>query len=230
MTTFWATAGTYPLSATTRADAVREAPARMAALASLDTWIVGVGTVPRLADRYRSACPFRQSPAPCEGSPSEARINRLRRQPGYENGVVMAAEAEPTGQPRVVGPAGRRMPALLICARHPARNSRRSAPADQVQTFRWLPRRRGWPPHARAKRAWPKIQVKKPRQHGLTTRPDFTDADLEFQTETSNRILLGSIPRSGATASRSRRSTLHHHCDEIASLLSLELAKPSRPR
>jgi hypothetical protein len=43
----------------------------------------------------------------CEGSPGEAchipRIKRLRRQPGDENGAVMAAEAEAAGQRRMVG-------------------------------------------------------------------------------------------------------------------------------
>jgi 5-methyltetrahydropteroyltriglutamate--homocysteine methyltransferase len=37
----------------------------------------------------------------------------------------------------------------------------------------------------------PLIQVEEPRQHGLTTRPDCTDADLEFQTEVFNRQLKG---------------------------------------
>jgi 5-methyltetrahydropteroyltriglutamate--homocysteine methyltransferase len=37
----------------------------------------------------------------------------------------------------------------------------------------------------------PVIQVEEPRHHGLTTRPDCTDADLEFQTEVFNRQLVG---------------------------------------
>ena len=37
----------------------------------------------------------------------------------------------------------------------------------------------------------PLIQVEEPRHHGLTTRPDCTDADLEFQTEVFNRQLAG---------------------------------------
>ncbi len=37
----------------------------------------------------------------------------------------------------------------------------------------------------------PVIQVEEPRQHGLTTRADCTDADLEFQTEAFNRQLDG---------------------------------------
>jgi len=35
------------------------------------------------------------------------------------------------------------------------------------------------------------IQVEEPRHHGLTTRPDCTDAELEFQTEAFNRQLAG---------------------------------------
>ena len=37
----------------------------------------------------------------------------------------------------------------------------------------------------------PVIQVEEPRHHGLTTRPDCTDAELEFQTEAFNRQLDG---------------------------------------
>jgi 5-methyltetrahydropteroyltriglutamate--homocysteine methyltransferase len=37
----------------------------------------------------------------------------------------------------------------------------------------------------------PVIQVEEPRHHGLTTRPDCSDADLEFQTEAFNRQLAG---------------------------------------
>ena len=37
----------------------------------------------------------------------------------------------------------------------------------------------------------PVIQVEEPRQHGLTTRPDCSDAELEFQTEAFNRQLAG---------------------------------------
>jgi methionine synthase II (cobalamin-independent) len=37
----------------------------------------------------------------------------------------------------------------------------------------------------------PVIQVEEPRQHGLTTRPDCSDADLEFQTDAFNRQLAG---------------------------------------
>jgi len=37
----------------------------------------------------------------------------------------------------------------------------------------------------------PLIQVEEPRHHGLTTRPDCTEADLEFQTEVFNRQLAG---------------------------------------
>ena len=37
----------------------------------------------------------------------------------------------------------------------------------------------------------PVIQVEEPRHHGLTTRPDCTEADLEFQTEVFNRQLNG---------------------------------------
>jgi 5-methyltetrahydropteroyltriglutamate--homocysteine methyltransferase len=37
----------------------------------------------------------------------------------------------------------------------------------------------------------PVIQVEEPRHHGLTTRPDCTDAELEFQTEAFNRQLAG---------------------------------------
>jgi 5-methyltetrahydropteroyltriglutamate--homocysteine methyltransferase len=35
------------------------------------------------------------------------------------------------------------------------------------------------------------IQVEEPRHHGLTTRPDCSEADLEFQTEVFNRQLAG---------------------------------------
>jgi methionine synthase II (cobalamin-independent) len=37
----------------------------------------------------------------------------------------------------------------------------------------------------------PLIQVEEPRQHGLTTRADCTEADLEFQTQAFNRQLVG---------------------------------------
>ncbi len=37
----------------------------------------------------------------------------------------------------------------------------------------------------------PLIQIEEPRHHGLTTRPDCTDAELEFQTEAFNRQLDG---------------------------------------
>jgi 5-methyltetrahydropteroyltriglutamate--homocysteine methyltransferase len=37
----------------------------------------------------------------------------------------------------------------------------------------------------------PVIQVEEPRHHGLTTRPDCSDAELEFQTEAFNRQLAG---------------------------------------
>ena len=37
----------------------------------------------------------------------------------------------------------------------------------------------------------PVIQVEEPRHHGLTTRPDCTEAELEFQTEAFNRQLAG---------------------------------------
>jgi 5-methyltetrahydropteroyltriglutamate--homocysteine methyltransferase len=37
----------------------------------------------------------------------------------------------------------------------------------------------------------PLIQVEEPRQHGLTTRPDCTEAELQFQTEAFNRQLKG---------------------------------------
>jgi 5-methyltetrahydropteroyltriglutamate--homocysteine methyltransferase len=37
----------------------------------------------------------------------------------------------------------------------------------------------------------PVIQVEEPRHHGLTTRPDCSDAELEFQTEAFNRQLTG---------------------------------------
>src|SRR5439155_1475629 len=37
----------------------------------------------------------------------------------------------------------------------------------------------------------PLIQVEEPPHHGLTTRPDCTDADLEFLTEAVNRQLVG---------------------------------------
>jgi len=37
----------------------------------------------------------------------------------------------------------------------------------------------------------PLIQVEEPRHHGLTTRPDCTDADLQFQTMAFNRQLAG---------------------------------------
>jgi 5-methyltetrahydropteroyltriglutamate--homocysteine methyltransferase len=37
----------------------------------------------------------------------------------------------------------------------------------------------------------PVIQVEEPRHHGLTTRPDCSDADLEFQTQAFNRQLAG---------------------------------------
>jgi 5-methyltetrahydropteroyltriglutamate--homocysteine methyltransferase len=37
----------------------------------------------------------------------------------------------------------------------------------------------------------PVIQVEEPRQHGLTTRPDCSDAELEFQTQAFNRQLAG---------------------------------------
>ena len=37
----------------------------------------------------------------------------------------------------------------------------------------------------------PLIQVEEPRHHGLTTRPDCTDAELEFQTMAFNRQLAG---------------------------------------
>jgi 5-methyltetrahydropteroyltriglutamate--homocysteine methyltransferase len=44
---------------------------------------------------------------------------------------------------------------------------------------------------ALAEAGCPLIQVEEPRQHGLTTRPDCTEADLEFQTEVFNRQLVG---------------------------------------
>jgi 5-methyltetrahydropteroyltriglutamate--homocysteine methyltransferase len=44
---------------------------------------------------------------------------------------------------------------------------------------------------ALAEAGCPLIQVEEPRQHGLTTRPDCTDAELEFQTEAFNRQLKG---------------------------------------
>jgi len=37
----------------------------------------------------------------------------------------------------------------------------------------------------------PVIQVEEPRHHGLTTRPDCTDPELEFQSEAFNRQLVG---------------------------------------
>ncbi len=37
----------------------------------------------------------------------------------------------------------------------------------------------------------PVIQVEEPRHHGLTTRPDCTEAELEFQTQLFNRQLKG---------------------------------------
>jgi 5-methyltetrahydropteroyltriglutamate--homocysteine methyltransferase len=37
----------------------------------------------------------------------------------------------------------------------------------------------------------PLIQVEEPRQHGLTTRADCSDAELEFQTQAFNRQLAG---------------------------------------
>ncbi len=37
----------------------------------------------------------------------------------------------------------------------------------------------------------PVIQVEEPRHHGLTTRPDCTEAELEFQTQAFNRQLDG---------------------------------------
>jgi len=37
----------------------------------------------------------------------------------------------------------------------------------------------------------PLIQVEVPRHHGLTTRPDCTEPDLEFQTQAFNRQLAG---------------------------------------
>src|SRR5207245_11708461 len=37
----------------------------------------------------------------------------------------------------------------------------------------------------------PRIQVEEPPHHGRTTRPDCTDADLEFLTEAFNRQLVG---------------------------------------
>jgi 5-methyltetrahydropteroyltriglutamate--homocysteine methyltransferase len=37
----------------------------------------------------------------------------------------------------------------------------------------------------------PLIQVEEPRQHGLTTRADCTEAELEFQTHAFNRQLVG---------------------------------------
>jgi 5-methyltetrahydropteroyltriglutamate--homocysteine methyltransferase len=37
----------------------------------------------------------------------------------------------------------------------------------------------------------PVIQVEEPRHHGLTTRPDCAEADLDFQTEAFNRQLAG---------------------------------------
>jgi 5-methyltetrahydropteroyltriglutamate--homocysteine methyltransferase len=44
---------------------------------------------------------------------------------------------------------------------------------------------------ALAEAGCPLIQVEEPRQHGLTTRPDCTDAELEFQTQAFNRQLKG---------------------------------------
>jgi 5-methyltetrahydropteroyltriglutamate--homocysteine methyltransferase len=44
---------------------------------------------------------------------------------------------------------------------------------------------------ALAEAGCPLIQVEEPRQHGLTTRPDCTEAELEFQTEAFNRQLKG---------------------------------------
>ena len=37
----------------------------------------------------------------------------------------------------------------------------------------------------------PLIQVEEPPHHGRTTRPDCTDADLEFLTQAFNRQLVG---------------------------------------
>src|SRR5207302_4285968 len=45
----------------------------------------------------------------------------------------------------------------------------------------------------------PLIQVEEPPHHGRTTRPDCTDADLEFLTEAFNRQISASTPRSGST-------------------------------
>jgi 5-methyltetrahydropteroyltriglutamate--homocysteine methyltransferase len=44
---------------------------------------------------------------------------------------------------------------------------------------------------ALAEAGCPLIQVEEPRQHGLTTRPDCTEAELEFQTQAFNRQLAG---------------------------------------
>jgi methionine synthase II (cobalamin-independent) len=44
---------------------------------------------------------------------------------------------------------------------------------------------------AMAEAGCPLIQVEEPRQHGLTTRPDCSEAELEFQTQAFNRQLKG---------------------------------------
>jgi 5-methyltetrahydropteroyltriglutamate--homocysteine methyltransferase len=45
--------------------------------------------------------------------------------------------------------------------------------------------------HDLAAAGCPVIQVEEPRHHGLTTRPDCSDAELEFQTQAFNRQLAG---------------------------------------
>ncbi|MGH7113564.1 MAG: hypothetical protein ACREE9_03620, partial [Stellaceae bacterium] len=45
--------------------------------------------------------------------------------------------------------------------------------------------------HELAAAGCPVIQVEEPRHHGLTTRPDCTVAELEFQTQAFNRQLAG---------------------------------------
>jgi hypothetical protein len=94
-----------------RAEVARAAPAMMAALASLDTWIVGAS----YGSRNRSAfsrpipghVPVQQSSGPCEGSHGEAcqipPYKPIEATAGDENGVVIAAAAEGACQSRVIG-------------------------------------------------------------------------------------------------------------------------------
>src|ERR1700758_4948096 len=100
MTAFRATAGIYRLSATNRAGAERAVPGRTASVASLDTWIAGALYGSRNRSAFSGPIPGARAGAgnhqgPVRGLPAKLvifpRINRLKRQPGDENGPILAA-------------------------------------------------------------------------------------------------------------------------------------------